>query len=335
MGSINVAKTFGINAPKELEIPAGPGGKEVPELNKNHVFRERLLGDFIGHYLMTEEPLYLVGPTGSGKTTFVLQVAARLNMPVFYTTGKNEDAYSRWVGSMGLVDGDTVFNYGPLPLAMLTGGWFVVDEGDITPPDQLAELNNILAGGVLTIDDNGGEIIRPKAGFRVVFCGNTTGQDATQQAAYLGTKQQNAATLSRFTFLKVPYPEPEEEMRILQRVTTQLGEEDISTMVEIAGAARLAAENAAVQFGAAFSTRILVRWARYTETFRNAAKARGVHPMILGLAHAFTNGLPEGEVEAVYDLIRTTSQDLASYLDQAVTRGVDPVHGPVYGGSDE
>ena len=143
--AIKIAEAFGINAPDEFVIPAGPCGDNVPEVAPDFVFRERLLGDFLGHHLMTKEPLWFEGPTGSGKTSFVLQVAARLEIPVFYTTGKNEDAFSRWVGSMGLLEGETVFNYGPLPLAMLTGGWFVVDEADLTPPDQLAEANNVLA----------------------------------------------------------------------------------------------------------------------------------------------------------------------------------------------
>ena len=330
--AIKVAEAFGINAPEEFVIPAGPGGENVPETDPNFVFRERLLGDFLGHHLMTREPLWFEGPTGSGKTSFVLQVAARLEIPVFYTTGKNEDAFSRWVGSMGLLDGETVFNYGPLPLAMLTGGWFVVDEADLTPPDQLAEANNVLAGGNLTLDDNGGEVIKPAPGFRFIACGNTTGADAMANAAYLGTKLQNAATLSRFSFLKVPYPSKEEEVAVLQRVTNQLGEADLEAMVDLANAARTAAENPAVNFTAAFSTRILVRWARFTEAFKNAAHARGVHPMFLGLAHAFTNGLPEGEVEVLYDLAKTVGADFEEYLDQARRKGVSPVDGPVYGG---
>jgi cobaltochelatase CobS len=324
---VAIAEAFVVDVPKSIKIKAGPGGKEVPAVNAAQVFDPVQLGDFLTHYRATNDPIWIRGPKGCGKTSFVMQVAARLNIPVFYTTGKEVDAVLDWIGTKDIVDGDTVFTHGPLPLAMMAAGWLVIDEADLTPPGQLAELNNVLAGGALTIDADGADVIEPAPGFRVIALGNTSGNDAQQQAAYLGTKMQNQATLDRYAYMNFDYPSRNMELKILEKAVPELGADDREFMVDVAIDTRTAVGTA--NFGAPLSTRILVRWGKYTLAWVGAAKSRRVNPLVLGLAHAFTNGLTEGEVDTIHTMMANRHVALEKYFSQARTKGVDPVAGPV------
>ena len=61
-----------------------------------------------------QEPLYVFGPTGCGKTSCIKQLAARLNYPVFEVTGHGRLEFADLVGHLTVKDGNMTFEYGPL-----------------------------------------------------------------------------------------------------------------------------------------------------------------------------------------------------------------------------
>ena len=86
----------------------------------------------------------MYGPLGSGKSSCVKQLAARLNYPVFEVTGHGRLEYGDLVGHFTVQNGNMTFEYGPLALAMRYGGILLLNEIDLTAPEVVAGLNSIL-----------------------------------------------------------------------------------------------------------------------------------------------------------------------------------------------
>ena len=113
-----VAETFGVKAPRGLTVEgfADPTHPQIP-VKRPYVFREHLrdvlafLADPAG------DGLLLTGPTGAGKTSLVLQVAARLNWPVQEVTCHGRMELSDLIGQFMLIQGETRFVHGPLSMA--------------------------------------------------------------------------------------------------------------------------------------------------------------------------------------------------------------------------
>ena len=82
--------------------------------------------------LADDHPL-LFGPTGVGKTSLVLQIAARIKQPVVRVNLDGQVSVSDLAGSVGLSKDGTVWNDGALPRAMRSGYWLVLDEIDFGP----------------------------------------------------------------------------------------------------------------------------------------------------------------------------------------------------------
>ncbi len=140
----------------------------------------------------------LFGPTGVGKTSLVLQIAARIKQPVVRVNLNGQVSVSDLVGSIGLSKNGTVWNDGALPRAMRNGYWLVLDEIDFGPPDVLSLLYPVLeAKPRLCLKEHNGEVVQAHPGFRVFATGNSIGGD--RDGHYAGTQPINAALLNRFT----------------------------------------------------------------------------------------------------------------------------------------
>jgi cobaltochelatase CobS len=101
------------------------------------------------------------------------------------------------------------------------GDWCVCDEADLANPGTATALNAILDNRPLVIPDNGGEVVPIHERFRLFFTGNTGG-GGDRSGLYQGTRIQNVALRNRCMFTLVTYPEPDEEMAILDKVTPEL-----------------------------------------------------------------------------------------------------------------
>lgn len=168
----------------------------TPKIDPDYIFHESSR-DLIVWLLNPKDPIFVFGPTGCGKTSCIKQLAARLNYPVFEVTGYGRLEFSDMTGHHTVRNGNMVFEYGPLSLAMKFGGLFLLNEIDLTSPDVAAGLNGILDGSPLCIPENGGELIIPHPYFRFAATANTNGA-GDDIGLYQGTQRQNLAFSDRF-----------------------------------------------------------------------------------------------------------------------------------------
>lgn len=260
----------------------------TPEQDPNYLFHESSR-DIVVWFMGGNEPFYLFGPTGSGKSSLIKQLASKLNYPVFSITGHSRLEFPDMVGHLAVENGTMRFQYGPLALAMKYGGLFLLDEIDLLDPATAAGLNNILDGSPLCIAENEGEIILPHPLFRFVATANTNGgQDET--GLYHGTLSQNLAFMDRFWLSEIDYPSVEAEEKLLELKSPNLPAELRVKMVEYAGEVRkLFLGSSDVDFNQSievtFSTRTLLRWASLITKFQPLAK-QGIHPISYSLDRA-------------------------------------------------
>ena len=204
----------------------------TPAQDPDYVFHESSR-DVIVWLMNPSEPLYVFGPTGSGKTSLIKQLAARLNYPVYEVTGHGRLEFADLVGHLSLRDGSMEFEYGPLSRAMRHGGIFLLNELDLLEPSTAAGLNSILDGAPLCIPENGGELITPHPMFRFAATANTNG-GSDETGLYQGTLRQNLAFCDRFWLCEVDYPPKAAEVRLLAQKFPSLPEDIRTTMIELA-----------------------------------------------------------------------------------------------------
>lgn len=192
-------------------------------------------------------PCYVWGHKGSGKSELFEQIAARTGrgfMRVQHTVNTEE---SHIVGQWTVKDGHTVFELGPLPIAMINGWMYCADEYDFALPSVLSVYQAVLEGKSLVIKeaDAANRIIKPHPNFRFVATGNTNGS-GDETGLYQGTNIQNSANYDRFGMVvHKQYMKKSAESLILQN-RVGLVKEDANKMVEFAGLVREAYDGAKI-----------------------------------------------------------------------------------------
>ncbi len=260
----------------------------TPKTDPHYLFHESSR-DLVVWFLEEADPLYVFGPTGSGKTSLVKELAARLNYPVFEVTGHARLEFPDLAGHLTVEQGQMKFQYGPLSLAMKYGGLFLLNEIDLLDPATAAGLNSILDGSPLCIPENGGELITPHSMFRFAATANTNGA-LDETGLYQGVLKQNLAFMDRFWLCEISYPKASDEVKLLTAITPELPTELLSKMVEYAGEVRrlfLGQTSAATEsiLDVTFSTRTLIRWAKLMTRFQPLAQ-KGFSPLIHALDRA-------------------------------------------------
>ena len=261
----------------------------TPAIDPDYIFHESSR-DVVVWFLNPQEPLYVFGPCGSGKTSCIKQLSARLNYPVFEVTGHGRLEFADVVGHLTVKNSSITFEYGPLALAMRYGALLLLNEIDLTSPEIAAGLNSVLDGSPLCIAENGGELIVPHPMFRLVATANTNG-GGDDTGLYQGTQRQNLAWLDRFTICEVGYPSAEVEKRLLARHFPSLPESLCATMVDYANEVRKlfmgesSTSNLTNTIEVTFSTRSLLRWGDLTVRFQPLAH-QGVQPITYALDRA-------------------------------------------------
>ncbi|MFE8033003.1 AAA family ATPase [Thiohalocapsa marina] len=301
----DVASTFDVKAPRGLSIEgfADTGHPQVP-VTQPYVFRQGLNAVLAFLRAAEGDGLLLTGPTGCGKTSLVRQIAARLHWPVQEVSCHGRMELGDLLGGFQLIAGGTVFVHGPLAVAAREGHLLILNEIDLMDPAELAGLNDIVEGAPLTIAQNGGELIRPHAKFRVIATGNSAGAgDAT--GLYQGVLRQNLAFLDRFRVLTVSYPEAAVEQSLLDTLVPELPREIAEKLIVVANEVRRLflgeqspegmAQPAGGELTLTLSTRALVRWARLTVTFKGAP-----NPLAYALDQALTARAAAEERAAIH-----------------------------------
>ncbi len=260
----------------------------TPDINPDYLFHDSSR-DVVVWFMDSSDPLYVFGPAGSGKTSLITQLAAKLNYPVFDITGHGRLEFPDMVGHLTVEDSTMSFQYGPLALAMKFGGLFLLNEIDLLDPATAAGLNGILDGDPLCIPENGGEVIKPHPLFRFAATANTNG-GSDETGLYQGTLRQNLAFMDRFWLCEIGYPTPKAERELLHRKAPSLPKDIRTRMVEFAGEVRRLFMGEAEgsyrdTIEVTFSTRTLIRWADLTIRFQPLAR-QGIQPVTYALDRA-------------------------------------------------
>lgn len=228
--------------------------------------------------IQDNEPVYIGGPTGCGKTKGVQVLASALRQPVRRIQLNRDFRVAEFVGQRTLEESDsgktiTGWKDGVLTEAMRNGWWLLLDEVDQAHPDVLMKLQGVLEGTPLILTENFGEVVHPHEYFRIIATANTFGR-GDETGLYAGAKIMNEATMDRFgVVIDANYPNEKTEVKILTKVAG-ISAGQAAKMVECARKIREA--QAKEECSCTFSTRRLVSWAKKTKRYGDIQRASGV-----------------------------------------------------------
>jgi len=299
----SIKELFGIG-PDNIKVDVAD--ERHPLVPKPNGYRHRLelLSPILGWLTDSDRDysLWLPGPTGSGKTSLMTDIAAQMNWPILSVTASGSMTARELIGHFTVIDGNMLFQHGPLALAMKQGFMFILNEADLMPEDELAKLNDIAEGRPLLIEENGGEIIVPHERFRFVVTANTNGR-GDETGHYLGARSMNLAFMHRFQVVPVGYMDSSDELEILKTKHPYLPEEVVEGMVKVAEEVRKRFQSDGDDnVGNTISTRIMDRWARLTVRYHAKAQ-QGVSPVRYALDLALLNGATESDKQAIHQVV--------------------------------
>ena len=292
---VGVRETFGIDS--DLRVPAFVDrDAHVPEIDPVYRFQPEPTLALLAGFAHNRRVL-LQGLHGSGKSSHVEQVAARLNWPCIRI---NLDGHLSRLDLVGrdvvtLRDGRqiTEFQEGMLPWALQRPVALVFDEYDAGRPEVMFVIQRLLErdGRFTLLDQN--RVLTPHPGFRLFATANTVGL-GNLNGLYHGAQRLNQAQIDRWNIVAtLDYLPPEEEMAIVAaRVPAMAGQAPLlRAMVALAELTRRAF--AAGDLSLLMSPRTLISWAENIEIFGDTATAFRL---------AFLNKCDEAERPVVEEL---------------------------------
>ena len=268
---LSVKQTFGIDS--DLEVDAFEKKNEfVPEIDKNYKFDKDTTLAIISGFAFNKRVL-VQGYHGTGKSTHIEQIAARLNWPCIRVNLDSHISRIDLIGKDAIVlkDGKqiTEFREGILPWALQTPTALVFDEYDAGRPDVMFVIQRVLeAEGSMTLLDQN-RIINPHNGFRLFATANTIGLGDTT-GLYHGTQQINQGQMDRWNLVTtLNYLENSEEEKIILSKVSEYnnsdGKELISKMVQVADMTRNSFKIGDIS--TVMSPRTVITWAENTIIF--------------------------------------------------------------------
>ena len=160
-------------------------------------------------------PTFITGLSGNGKTMMVEQACAKLNREYVRVQITPETDEDDLIGGFRLIDGETVYSYGPVVKAMLHGAILLIDEID-RGTNKLMCLQSVLEGKSLLLKKTG-EVIAPKKGFNVIATANTKGK-GSEDGRYTAATILDDAFLERFIdTIEQSYPSAKIEKKIVMK----------------------------------------------------------------------------------------------------------------------
>jgi cobaltochelatase CobS len=268
---VSVRQLFGIDT--DLEVPAYSQGEEhVPDLDPDYLFdKETTLAILAG--FARNRRVMVTGYHGTGKSTHIEQVAARLNWPCVRVNLDSHVSRIDLVGKDAIVlkEGKQVteFRDGILPWAYQHNVALVFDEYDAGRPDVMFVIQRVLeSSGRLTLLDQS-RVIRPHPAFRLFATANTVGLGDTS-GLYHGTQQINQAQMDRWSIVTtLNYLPHDQEVNIVlskaRHYHTPEGKSIVDKMVRVADLTRNAFVNG--DLSTVMSPRTVITWAENAEIF--------------------------------------------------------------------
>lgn len=165
-------------------------------------------------------PLFITGLSGNGKTMMIEQVHAELKREMIRVNITIETDEDDLIGHYSLVNGETVWQDGPVVIAMQRGATLLLDEIDLAS-NKIMCLQPVLEGNSLFLKKEG-RVIHPQKGFNVIATANTKGK-GSDDGRFIGTNILNEAFLERFPItLEQDYPSLSVEKKILNKLLDSL-----------------------------------------------------------------------------------------------------------------
>lgn len=160
-------------------------------------------------------PTFITGLSGNGKTMMVEQACAKLKREYVRVQITPETDEDDLIGGFRLVDGETVFSYGPVVKAMKRGAILLIDEID-RGSNKLMCLQSVLEGKALLLKKTG-EVVKPKSGFNIIATANTKGK-GSEDGRFTAATILDDAFLERFVdTMEQDYPKAAIEKKIVMK----------------------------------------------------------------------------------------------------------------------
>ena len=274
---ISVNQTFGIDSDMEIEA-FSKKNDYVPEIDKNYIFDRDTTLAILSGFAFNKRVL-VQGYHGTGKSTHIEQIAARLNWPCVRI---NLDSHVSRIDLIGkdaitLKDGKqiTEFKEGILPWAIQNSIALVFDEYDAGRPDVMFVIQRVLeADGNFTLLDKN-KVIKQNKYFRLFATTNTVGLGDTT-GLYHGTQQINQGQMDRWNIVStLNYLSLEKEMEIVlaknKNLNNSKGKEKVSNMIKVASLTRKGF--IAGDISTVMSPRTVLHWVENSNIFNDVGYA--------------------------------------------------------------
>jgi len=274
---ISVNQTFGIET--DMEIDAFSKKNEyVPEIDKDYKFDKDTTLAILSGFSFNKKCL-ISGYHGTGKSTHIEQVAARLNWPCIRVNLDSHISRIDLIGKDAIIIKDgkqvTEFHEGILPWSIQNPVALIFDELDAMRPDVAFLMTKVLEaeGGLTLLEKN--KVIKPNKYFRLFATANTVGLGDTT-GLYTGTQQINQAQMDRWNIVTtLNYLAMEKEMEIIlgknKNLNNTKGKEKVSNMIKVATLTRKGFM--AGDISTVMSPRTVLHWAENSEIFKDMGYA--------------------------------------------------------------
>ena len=274
---VDVSQTFDLDV--DLKVPGFSEANEyVPSIDDAYRFDKNTTLAILAGFAHNRRVM-IQGYHGSGKSTHIEQVAARLNWSCIRV---NLDSHISRIDLLGkdaivIKDGKqiTEFKEGILPWAVQTPTALVFDEYDAGRPDVMFVIQRLLeVEGKLTLLDQN-KVITPHPSFRLFSTANTVGLGDTS-GLYHGTQQINQGQMDRWHIVStLNYLESELELSVVLAkvplLNSKKGKEEAINMISVANLTRQGFANGDIS--TIMSPRTVIRWGENTSIFQDRKKA--------------------------------------------------------------
>ena len=269
---LDVRETFGIDI--DMKVPAfSIADERVPDRDDSYVFDPDTTLAILAGFAFNRRVM-VQGYHGTGKSTHIEQVAARLNWPCIRVNLDSHVSRIDLVGKDAIVlkDGKQVteFREGILPYCLRSNTALVFDEYDAGRPDVMFVIQRVLeVSGKLTLLDQS-KVIKPHPAFRLFATTNTIGLGDTS-GLYHGTQQINQGQMDRWSIVTTLnyLPHDDEVKIILAKVKsfakTEAKRKQVGAMVRVADLTRSAFING--DLSTVMSPRTVITWAENADIF--------------------------------------------------------------------
>jgi len=276
--TVNAREVFGIDS--DLQVPAFTLRTEhVPDFDPTYRFDKETTMAIVAGFAFNRRVM-IQGYHGTGKSTHIEQVAARLNWPCIRVNLDSHISRIDLIGKDAIVlkDGKQVteFREGILPWTLQHACALVFDEYDAGRPDVMFVIQRVLeVEGKLTLLDQN-KVIRPHRSFRLFSTANTVGLGDTT-GLYHGTQQINQGQMDRWNIVSTLnyLPHGQEVEIVMAKMgldpTDTKARKQIESMVALADLSRAGFVNGDIS--TVMSPRTVITWAENTKIFNDVGFA--------------------------------------------------------------